>query len=359
MLDEGFIRGATATEGSARARMLAARWRENPPEHTGFREAAGNDGGRWTMPTRAARPPRRRWSWRPWRRGRTAPPAQGRDRTDVTVAVCFVLASVVLLAAYNRGAIEDWFRGSDDTVSYVPVDPAQPFKGSQSEGWANGADGIVPPAAADANGFSADEVRAALGLTKDLLVAGNLDRATLNGGFPQSYLDVLAPGSDFAVRLRADLARPHGPHDDPVDWVTRFDPAQTRLIGPVVKVRGSMTYTVDSAGTLRIHASYAFVYAVAPNGGAGRPDRTMVRRELDTAVYKASSPKRAPSGTIRLETINTRAYSAACGPVDGYLHPLFGEYGDHKGSKAKGDSHPYDLDDALPTAPGCMQGAVI
>ncbi|OAH15070.1 SGM_3592 family protein [Streptomyces jeddahensis] len=55
VLDEGFIRSAEASEPSARARMLAARWRKQPPEPEPWRSDEPPAGWFWS------RARRRRW----------------------------------------------------------------------------------------------------------------------------------------------------------------------------------------------------------------------------------------------------------------------------------------------------------
>ncbi|MFJ5231242.1 hypothetical protein ACIQBJ_15260 [Kitasatospora sp. NPDC088391] len=64
VLDEEFVRSATVSEPSARARMLAERWRREPPVDPGDRRRPAED------PARARRTGRLRW------------PRPGRDRSD-------------------------------------------------------------------------------------------------------------------------------------------------------------------------------------------------------------------------------------------------------------------------------------
>lgn len=89
VLDEEFVRGASQSEPSARARMLAERWRLEPPRNTGFREAANKEMPRRARARRGGDGPRR-----------TSGP---RDRTNLKVAVWFVIVATVLLAASSRG----------------------------------------------------------------------------------------------------------------------------------------------------------------------------------------------------------------------------------------------------------------
>ena len=76
VLDERFVRGAQEKEPSARARMLASKWKQNPPTDTGFRSA----------PTPQRRPGR----WKRW------------------AVVAAVVAVVLLLATVSPVGVEQW-----------------------------------------------------------------------------------------------------------------------------------------------------------------------------------------------------------------------------------------------------------
>jgi hypothetical protein len=52
VLDEDFVRGATVREPSGRARMLAARWRREPPEPEPWRTDQPPAGWFWSKPRR-------------------------------------------------------------------------------------------------------------------------------------------------------------------------------------------------------------------------------------------------------------------------------------------------------------------
>ncbi|HEX5565811.1 MAG TPA: hypothetical protein VFY14_02535 [Streptomyces sp.] len=59
VLDEDFVRGAQANEPAARARMLQARWRDDPPEPQPWRADAPPAGWFWSKARRRARRRRR------------------------------------------------------------------------------------------------------------------------------------------------------------------------------------------------------------------------------------------------------------------------------------------------------------
>jgi len=65
--------------------------------------------------------------------------------------------------------------------------PANPFTGSPANSWADGADGVVSPSAGSRGPFSASQVRSAYAMTRDLVLAQNLDWPTLRGGPPVAF----------------------------------------------------------------------------------------------------------------------------------------------------------------------------
>ena len=85
VLDEAFVRDAEEKEGSARARMLAAKWKAEPPGDTSWRPD----------PT-----PARRWY-------RRRPEASRRRQGDRwwQLPLCLVLAVGLVLVAINPGII--------------------------------------------------------------------------------------------------------------------------------------------------------------------------------------------------------------------------------------------------------------
>lgn len=372
VLDEDFVKGAEKSEGSARARMLAAKWRENPPERVGFREAADNP------PPSRFRRTRQRDAW-----GRPA----RRDRTSLKIAVWFVLLALLLLIASNKGYFRDLLGGSNsddgpDTSmpmtaqpqvtgvasaapvpGTAPIDPdvptrEKPFAGSPAINYADNEAGIVLPEAKAVGDYSAATVQKALENTRKLLIAGNLDRSVLTGGATKPYLDLLDPESGVAENLAKAIAHPDAAtNGTALGWITRFDATQVELVGSVVKVDGIMAYKVDDDGILTIHTDYSFVYAVAK---AGHPDgqvtRALMRRVVDTQVigkntrYQPTAP-----GTLRLAGGSAQASNSSCDVLDGYVRPYFDDTPERIRPSGP-EMDPYDrakpLETAAPTPSG-------
>ena len=80
-------------------------------------------------------------------------------------------------------------------TSVVPPDPlgppADPFTGTPADHWADGAAGIVLPAAEPIGPYTKSQVEYAYQTTRAMLVAAELDKQTLLGGAPTAFADVL------------------------------------------------------------------------------------------------------------------------------------------------------------------------
>ncbi|MEU8519760.1 hypothetical protein [Streptomyces sp. NBC_01216] len=113
---------------------------------------------------------------------------------------------------------------------------------------------------------------------------------------------------------------------DPLFWFSRFDPAEVRLVGDVVKTRGRMTFGEgDRPGTVRMTADYTFVYPlVKARPGADQVVRTIVRRTLAVDVLDPAEWQVTP-GKLRLTEYLFEAADSSCSRTDGYLHPEFDE----------------------------------
>ncbi|WP_406297125.1 hypothetical protein OG948_15590 [Embleya sp. NBC_00888] len=336
VFDENFVKGATRVEGSARARMLARKWAEEPPEHVPWRA----DG------------PKRRGGRRPL-------------RTILVLAA--VLAAVGFAAAPDR--VYGWFSGSntataDDPMVQPPVtgiatsvpstaadrrnaDPnrptrTNPFAGSPAVNYADNEAGLTLPEVKSVPGYSAAEVTEALEVTRRLLIAGNLDRDVLAGGRPTTFLGLLDPADGVAARIENAVSTNRWDGDNARSWLTRFDPKDVELVGRVVKVNGVMTYDTDREGTLTVHADFSFVYPVAKTGsGSGASvTRSVVRRMMETKVYRA--PYQATvRGRVALGNVDADIANSSCTRLDSFVRPEFED--DPQGpSHAPATIDPYD-----------------
>jgi hypothetical protein len=371
VLDDDFVRGAEKAEGSARARMLAARWRENPPEQTGFRESTDN-----VVPLKKQKKPRKPFFQRrrdPWGR-----PVR-KDRANLKIAVWFVLVAVLLMVASNQGYFRNLLGSSNDddattssapmtaepqvsgvasaapTQGTDPIDPNtptrdHPFAGSPAIDYRDNDAGIALPDAKAVGDYSVDTVRTALQNTRKLLIEGNLDRAVVMGGVTQPYLDLLDPQGKDSAALRKAIASPDPKGTTALDWITRFDPKEIELVGTVVKVDGVMSYSVDKDGILNIHSDFSFVYPVAKVGDPnGEVTRTVMRRVIDAQVigrHTAYTPTQP--GKLFLYNVEYDPFNTSCDRLDGYVRPYFPS--DDSGTKGSGAPvDPYDRSKSLPS----------
>jgi len=200
--------------------------------------------------------------------------------------------------------------------------PALPFAGTPAQTWADDAAGIVVPAAKPVGNFTAAQVEAAYQTSRKLLIAGNLNKATLLGGPPTAFAGLLTSQqrADFLGRLNTKGVDKAGrPLSTRVE-VTSFAPGSAELIG-VIKVQGSMSAkSVVFAGStaLAINVNYLFAYAVEQPGNPTDWTRVVAHQHgsFDFA------PWGDPGGPLTPwdDTGGDHA-GALCGSTDGYLRP--------------------------------------
>ena len=302
-LDEDFIRSASVKEPSARARMLAQKWAAEPPTDTRRWREGGVDA-----------------DWRPTRRRRSS---------RVVVALVAILAVIgtglgvaVLYRPGSGGA--PTHAGPPAASVQATIDlpngqstlsPANPFLGPPANGYADNAAGIVLPAAAAKGNFTRTEVAAALQTARAYLIAADLDRTTLlgrSGAKAGALLDPHGSRQDLNAALRNPTA-----DNDPLNYLTRFDPTETRLVGSVIKLHGTTTYFARGADELVVHMDYLSVYPVQrPRGGP--VTRVVVRHVYNLSIWHHRDVTR---GTLWLGEASSYAAGVACATTHGYLHP--------------------------------------
>ncbi|MFJ5261899.1 hypothetical protein ACIQAC_15705 [Streptomyces sp. NPDC088387] len=311
--------GSAPKEPSARARMVTARLREQ--------EARGEAPAVWRAepgrPNAQARRTRRRRVW-----------------AILGVPLAIVIGLVALKPSLLPGDPFGPGAPDDSAGSTLPAETARPtgppseaapatatlddpFAGSPAKRYADGAAGIVPPKATAVGAFSADQVAQALRQTRELLVDANLDPVTLRGGRPEQALAVIEPQqTELIDRLDTSLRRPDKDHD-PLTMFSRFDPAEVRPAGDVVKTRGRMTFEAGKEGSLAVHADYTFVYPLVKAGdGVSEVARTVVRRVLDVQLPDPDRYRVTPD-RISVERYDQEIGNSACDLHDGFLHPSF------------------------------------
>lgn len=311
--------GEAPKEPSARARMVTARLREEESRR-------GYDG-----------PPA-------WRAGVTAR-RRGRGGRRLKAALAIAFVATLALIAIRPELVIDKVTGEADQDAKArqplsaetarpsspptPVDPdrptlADPFRGSPALQWADGAAGIEVPQAQAVGKMSREAVATALGRTRDLLIASNLDPAVLRGERPEAALKLLDPLQTGGRGLMEKALTAPSTESNPLWLFSRFDPAEVRVHGDVVKTRGRMTFEAGKEGEVLVHADYTFVYPVVPaEAGADEVARTVVRRELTTALFDPAE-RQVTKGTLQVVAWLESAGNDDCSrDGTGYLHPQF------------------------------------
>ncbi|MEV4556716.1 hypothetical protein AB0K51_06930 [Kitasatospora sp. NPDC049285] len=360
MLDDEFVRAARVKEASGRARMLSARWQNEPPPDSGPNLPVAEIRRSWF-----GRRARRVDGGRRWRRGlRNA------------LLLLLIPALLLVAVAYARTVKSDFAKSDAVKSSALPTLGAatatpssappsvapqtatveHPWAGSPAEAWPSGPDGLALPAATAVGVFGPEQVAADLDVVKQFLVAANMDPKVLAGGYPQAALDLT--NRSTADALAEDLAHPSEEHD-PSNWLSRFDPAWAVPVTDQVKVQGLISFEGDGEQGLLVHTDVTFVYAArpgpevgkaapskqpsqpsqpAPTGGgtgAAKPvgwvqdtpgavdvEREIVRRKFD---FRFADPARfqVKKGKLSVAHSYSDLGNNLCGFHGGYLRPSF------------------------------------
>ncbi|GGT32152.1 hypothetical protein [Streptomyces purpureus] len=203
----------------------------------------------------------------------------------------------------------------------------EPFKGSPAAAWADGAAGIQAPPAKAVGWMSKAQVADALRTVKTFLVAANIDPVTVKGGRPTAALELLDPEQPDVLSVMEKALVTPTEEKDPTLLFSRFDPAEVRPVGQVVKTRGRMTVEKgERAGEVLVHTDYTFVYPlVKTRPGADEVARTIVRREITFAL---PDPARyvVTKGSLSVVAWSSNAGNSACDrPAAGFFRPEFTE----------------------------------
>lgn len=329
------IRSSAPKEPSARARLVTERLRQEDA-----RQAERSRRAFRRNPPRPARP-------EGWRTGPAWHEMDGRAarRRRLWAIIGIPVAVAVVVVAMKPSLLPGDPFGSS-SASAAPVNSAplpaetaaptvapsadpgtptldRPFAGSPAERWADGAAGIVLPKATPVGSLTKEQVATALDNTKALLIGANLDPATLRGERPAAAMAVLDPRQPGTIDdLNRWLRAPDRKHD-PLRLFSRFDPAEVRPVGKVVKTRGRITFRADKNAAVVIHADYTFVYPLTPaDGNSTEVSRTIVRRVLDVAF---SDPRKfqVTPGKLAIRAYSEDIGNSACDVYDGFLHPRF------------------------------------
>ncbi|WP_424184819.1 hypothetical protein ACOBQX_23400 [Actinokineospora sp. G85] len=244
----------------------------------------------------------------------------------VGMVVAVVVSALMLMA--GTGAFRD---------AGVPVAPesadglaqpalptathVDPFDRTPASGWAEGAAGIVAPAAAAVGEFSAAQVSAATSLVRDALVASRVDPALVTGHNPAGYLRLLAP--DAAAQLRPLFGTGREPEAQAL--VSMADSASPLLPVPP-RVTGSMRVEPGDPGELVVHTNYLFAYAfdsppeVAP---APMDAVVLVRADVDY-VLRVGAEWTPSSQGLWYGDVGGYGYAIACHAYRrGFLAPAY------------------------------------
>jgi hypothetical protein len=298
---------------------------------------------------------------------------RGRPRTRRLSRVSWIALFVVLAAAVAYFSVIN--RHSSDAYPYTPSGPvgssgnnkpttgavnqdgtldlSQPFAKTPAATWADGANGIVAPAAAPVGTWSAQQVATAEQDVRQTLIAAHLDNTMLVNHDPSAYLATLAP--DARAQESAALADPSARKD--LGASTRLAPGFPLLPVPI-KVNGSMSASVGDHGNIQIAANYVFAYPFAPNPGTrvARPDLIVAIEHIDMnyTVVLGSTYKAADRGVWPASGSSYYDQMSCTADAAGYLGPLYSDQGVSNGTPDTEDPNAlYDPNHTLNIPKGC------
>src|SRR5271170_699221 len=255
---------------------------------------------------------------------------RGRATAWTSVGVVLVMAAAGTFAwmQLRHPSTVSAVRSIVPTTSVVPSiaadgPPVLPFASTPAKNWADGAAGIVVPAAKPVGTFTAAQVEAAYQTARSLLIAGDLNQPTLLGGPPTAFADLLASQqrTQFLDGLDKKGVNKAGLPLSTRQWVTSFAPGSAKLIGSVIKVRGTMSATsvsVSDTTALAITVNYVFVYAIERPGNATDWMRLVTHRHgnFDFAAWQDPGGQLTP-----WDLTSGNQAGAECGGTDGYVYP--------------------------------------
>lgn len=223
--------------------------------------------------------------------------------------------------------------------------PADPFAGSPADHWANGAAGIVIPAAHAVPGYTAAQVGAAYQTTRKLLIAAALDRQTLLGGAPTAFASLLTRRQriEFLAGLDRTGVDHHGNELSSRAMVTSFAPGSTRFVGAVIKAHGTMsarTAVEQGQKVLAVEVNYRFVYPVEPPGAPA--DWMRVVGEI-TGPVEFGDWSQASTPFQPWVLFSDTAAGTRCDAKDGYVHPDYPSSGPQKVQPSGKPLDPYSM----------------
>ncbi|WP_067455008.1 SCO2583/SCO2584 N-terminal domain-containing protein [Actinomadura macra] len=306
VFDDDFVKGAVFTEPSARERARTPgrlqRRRARRAEQRRRRAHRGLGGGR----RREYREPSHR------------------------KAVVQVIAGVLVLLMISTG-LWWWNRpGDPGALSDAPaVRPApglpgggaaprgDPFAGSPAASYADGEAGLQMPDPRAMNGLSDADLALAYVRIRKLIIAANLEPATVFGRAPDAFAALLDP------RQRRDFRRDLDRKGDrnTRSWLTSFAAGTAEQAATTVKVHGTVTAAkARDRGTagVTVKADHLFVYAIRRPGRLDSTMREVVRRVTEVFVHRED-------GAVKLWVTSTQnsAAPSGCDFGDDFIHPEY------------------------------------
>lgn len=162
------------------------------------------------------------------------------------------------------------------------ADPAELLSQSPADGFAAGRDALTLPEARATDHFTSGQVRAALGIAQNYVLASAMNPEVLEGKTGQPVRELLSPGQYSQFDRSLDAPSADGRFAS-TGWMVRFDPKEAVLAQPEVRARGALEVEETDSGALEISARHVFVYTLraADATEGARASLFTARREVE------------------------------------------------------------------------------
>lgn len=219
------------------------------------------------------------------------------------------------------------------------ADPAELVQGSPAARFAEGTRAVKLPRAQATRNYTSRQVRAALVIARQYVVASSINPEVLEGKSGQPVRELLSPGqrAQFDRSLRTPTA------DGQLlatGWMVRFDPEEAALAQPGVRVRGTLSVTETDGGALEVSAQHVLVYTLRPvNEEDAKASLFTARREVR---MRFTEPE-LRAGQLTVAQVMLQAGPLPCAEAThDWLRPLLA--GEDPGSDGSAGTDPYAVD---------------
>lgn len=220
------------------------------------------------------------------------------------------------------------------------ADPAELLRQSHAARFETGQSAVTLPSALGTQNFTSRQVRAALVIARQYVIASSMDPEVLAGETGKPVRELLSPGqrSQFDHSLRNPTT------DDrfaPTGWMVRFDPEEVELAQPDVRARGTLRVQEADSDALEISAQHVLAYTLRATGEGKDAEASLFTARREVRLRLTHSEIRL--GQLTVEKVTLQAGPLPCAEAThDWLRPLLA--GEDPGADASAGTDPYATD---------------